>query len=120
MAYDRDNVFARILRGEIACDKVYEDSHVLAFRDIHPQAPTHVLVVPKGEYVSLDDFSAKASPEELAALMRALGQIASQEGVAVSGYRVLANSGADSRQDVQHLHFHILGGRNLGNILPRR
>ena len=119
MAYDRDNVFARILRGEIPCDKVYEDAHVLAFRDIHPQAPTHVLVVPKGEYVSLDDFSGTASPEEQAALLRALGQIARQEGVAASGYRVLANSAGDANQDVPHLHFHILGGRNLGAILPR-
>ena len=120
MTYDRNNIFARILGGEIPCDKVYEDEHVLAFRDIHPQAPTHVLVIPKGEYVSLDDFSEKATPEELTALMRALGQVARQEGVAVSGYRVLANSGADARQDVQHLHFHIIGGRNLGAILPRR
>jgi histidine triad (HIT) family protein len=120
MAYDRSNVFARILRGEIPCDKVYEDEHVLGFRDIHPQAPTHILVIPKGEYISLDDFTAAASPEAQGALMRALGQIARQEGVAVGGYRVLVNNGADSNQDVQHLHFHILGGRNLGPILLHR
>lgn len=120
MAYDRDNVFARILRGEIPCDKVYEDAHVLAFRDIRPQAPTHVLVIPKGEYVSLDDFSAKASEAEQAALLRALGQIARTAGVADSGYRVLANSGAAAHQEVPHLHFHLFGGRDLGGMLPRR
>jgi histidine triad (HIT) family protein len=119
MAYDRDNIFARILRGEIPCDKVYEDGHVLAFRDINPQAPTHVLVIPKGEYVSLDDFSANASEAEQAALIRALGQIARSEGVATSGYRVLANSGAAAHQEVAHLHFHLFGGRDLGGMLAR-
>src|ERR1700739_370399 len=98
MTYDRNNIFARILRGEIPCDKVYEDAHVLAFRDIRPQAPLHVLVIPKGEYVSLDDFSAHASEAEQAALLRALGQIARTEGVAEGGYRVLANSGAAAHQ----------------------
>ena len=120
MSYDRDNVFARILRGETPCDKVYEDAHVLAFRDIRPQAPTHVLVIPKGEYVSLDDFSAKASEAEQAALLRALGHIARAAGVAASGYRVLANSGAAAHQEVPHLHFHLFGGRDLGGMLPRR
>ena len=120
MAYDRDNIFARILRGEIPCDKVYEDAHTLAFRDIHPQAPVHVLVIPKGEYVSLDDFTATASAEEQAALMQALGPVARREGVADSGYRVIANSGPASHQDVQHLHFHVLGGRNLGAMLLHR
>ena len=120
MAYDRNNVFARILRGEIPCNKVYEDDHVLAFRDIRPQAPTHVLVIPKGEYVSLDDFSEKASAAEMAALVRALGQIARSEGVADSGYRILANTGADARQEVPHFHVHIFAGRDLGAMLPRR
>jgi histidine triad (HIT) family protein len=120
MAYDRDNVFARILRGEIPCDKVYEDAHVLAFRDIRPQAPTHILVIPKGEYVSLDDFSANASEPEQAALIRALGHIARSEGVTQAGYRVLANSGAAAHQEVAHLHFHLFGGRDLGGMLPRR
>ena len=91
MAYDRNNVFARILRGEVPCRKVYEDEHVLAFDDISARAPTHVLVIPKGEYVSLDDFSEKASAAEMAALIRALGHIARSRGVAESGYRILAN-----------------------------
>jgi diadenosine tetraphosphate (Ap4A) HIT family hydrolase len=119
MAYDRNNVFARILRGELPCDRVYEDEHVLAFRDIHPQAPVHVLVVPKGEYVSFDDFSAKASPEAMAALVRALGAVARSEGVAESGWRLIANNGPAGRQEVQHLHLHILGGRDVGPMLRR-
>ena len=119
MTYDRNNVFARILRGEIPCNKVYEDEHVLAFRDIRPQAPAHVLVIPKGEYVSLDDFSEKASADEMAALVRALGRVARAEGVAESGYRILANTGAAARQEVPHFHVHIFGGRDLGAMLPR-
>src|ERR1700745_4199129 len=110
MAYDRNNVFARILRGEIPCNKVYEDGHVLAFHDISPQSPTHVLVIPKGEYVSFDDFAEKASAEEIPALMRAVGQIAREEGVAESGYRILANSGAAAHQEVPHFHVHVFGG----------
>jgi histidine triad (HIT) family protein len=120
MAYDRDNVFARILRGELPCTKVYEDEHVLAFRDINARAPTHVLVIPKGEYVSLDDFSAQASDAELAALLRALGHIARQEGVAETGYRILANTGRDGHQEVPHFHVHIVGGRDIGPMLSRR
>jgi diadenosine tetraphosphate (Ap4A) HIT family hydrolase len=120
MAYDRNNVFARILRGEIPYKKVYEDAHVLAFHDISPQTPTHVLVVPKGEYVSLDDFSEKASAEEIAALVRALGQIAREQGVAETGYRVLANTGPAAHQEVPHFHVHLFGGRDLGGMLPRR
>ena len=120
MAYDRNNIFARILRGEIPCDKVYEDAHVLAFRDIRPQAQTHVLVIPKGEYVSFDDFSQKASPEEITALVRAIGQIAREQGVAESGYRILANTGPAAHQEVPHFHVHLFGGRDLGGMLPRR
>jgi histidine triad (HIT) family protein len=119
MAYDSNNIFARILRGEIPCQKVYEDEHVLAFRDIHPQTPVHVLVIPKGEYVSLDDFSEKASPEELAAFLRALGLVARQAGVAESGYRILANHGTDAHQEVPHFHVHIFGGRNLGRMIGK-
>src|ERR1700745_3138479 len=100
MAYDRDNVFARILRGEIPCKKVYEDEHVLAFHDISPQTPTHILVILKGEFVSLDDFSEKASATEMAALRRALGQTAREQGVAEAGYPVLANSGRAAHQEV--------------------
>lgn len=120
MAYDRSNVFARILRGEIPCKKIYEDEHVLAFHDITARAPTHVLVIPKGEYVSLDDFSEKASAEELAALVRALGHIAKERGVAETGYRILANNGRDAHQEVPHFHVHLFGGRDLGGMLPRR
>jgi diadenosine tetraphosphate (Ap4A) HIT family hydrolase len=120
MAYDRDNVFARILRGEIPCSKVYEDEHVLAFRDISPQAPTHILVIPKGEYVTWDEFVERASDREMAAMVRALGRVAAEQGVAESGWRILANNGAHARQDVQHLHVHVLGGRDLGPILAKR
>src|SRR6516165_6001247 len=119
MAYDQSNIFARILRGEIPCNKVYEDEHVLAFHDINPQSPTHVLVIPKGEYVSLDDFSEKASVDEIAALVRALGNIARGQGVAEAGYRILANAGRDGRQEVPHFHMHLFGGRDLGGMLPR-
>jgi len=119
MAYDRNNIFARILRGEIPCNKVYEDPHVLAFHDISPQSPTHVLVIPKGEFVSFDDFSQKASAEEITALMRAVGEIAREEGVADTGYRILANTGPAAHQEVQHFHVHLFGGRDLGGMLPR-
>jgi histidine triad (HIT) family protein len=119
MAYDRNNVFARILRGEIPCTKVYEDPHVLAFRDIAPQAPSHIVVIPKGEYVSADDFGASASEAEIAALMRAVAKIAKAEGLAEGGYRILANTGAAAHQSVAHFHLHILGGRDLGaRLLP--
>jgi histidine triad (HIT) family protein len=120
MAYDRNNIFARILRGEIPCNKVYEDALVLAFHDISPQSPTHVLVIPKGEYVSFDDFSQNASAEEIAALVRAVGRIAREQGVAESGYRILANTGPAAHQEVQHFHVHLFGGRDLGGMLPRR
>lgn len=118
MAYDPDNIFARILRGEIPCKKAFEDDHVLAFHDIEPQAPTHLLVVPKGQYVSMDDFTANASEAEIAALFRAVGDLARQAGVAETGYRIIANGGPHARQDVPHLHIHILGGRDLGRMLP--
>lgn len=120
MPYDRTNIFARILRGEIPCSKVYEDEHVLAFRDINPQAPTHILAIPKGEYVSLDDFSEKASAAEIAALVRALGRIARAEGAAEAGYRILSNTGAAAHQEVPHFHVHLFAGRDLGGMLPRR
>lgn len=119
MSYDTNNVFAKILRGEIPCKKVYEDQHVLAFQDIRPQAPVHVLVIPKGAYVSLDDFHEKASDAEIAAFTRAVGKVARMSGVAESGYRIIANSGVNGHQEVPHLHFHVLGGRPLGRMLPR-
>ncbi len=118
MAYDPNNIFARILRGEIPCSKVLENEHVLAFRDIRPQTPTHVLVIPKGAYVSADDFGANASDAEIAALMRAVSQVARAEGVAETGYRILANHGVDANQEVPHFHIHIFGGRRLGAMVP--
>ncbi len=117
MAYDDDNVFAKILRGELPCNKAYEDDHALAFHDINPQAPVHVLVIPKGGWVSMDDFSANASAEQQAGLMRAIGNTARALGLAAPGYRVLTNCGRDSHQEVMHLHFHIFAGRPLGPML---
>ena len=119
MAYDPNNIFARILRGEIPCKKVFENEHVLAFHDINPQAPLHVLVIPKGAYVSMDDFSTKASSEEIAAFVHAIGEIARQQGVVESGYRILANHGRDAHQEVPHLHVHIFGKRPLGRMLAK-
>ena len=117
MAYDDSNVFAKILRGEIPCDKVYEDDHALAFRDINPLAPVHVLVIPKGRYVSMRDFAAEASPEAQAGFLRAIGKTAAALGLDEGGYRILANHGANAHQDVPHFHVHIFGGRRLGPML---
>jgi diadenosine tetraphosphate (Ap4A) HIT family hydrolase len=117
MAYDETNIFAKILRGEIPCDKVYEDAHVLAFHDINPQTPTHVLVVPKGAYESFDDFSRQASAEEITAFVRATGQIARDLGAVESGYRVLANTGHDALQEVPHFHLHLFAGKPLGRMI---
>jgi len=119
MAYDRGNVFARILRGEVPCERVYEDEHALAFRDINPLAPVHVLVIPKGEYASMDDFSRDAPPEAIAGFFRAVGETARRLGVAESGYRFLANTGADGNQEVMHFHVHIFGGAPLGRMLKK-
>jgi histidine triad (HIT) family protein len=120
MAYDDGNIFARILRGEIPCEKVYEDAHALAFKDINPQAPVHVLVIPKGAYVSFADFSAGASDEAIAGFFKAVGKVASDLGVDAPGYRLLANHGPDSHQEVPHFHVHILAGRPLGPMLATR
>jgi diadenosine tetraphosphate (Ap4A) HIT family hydrolase len=119
MAYDRNNVFARIVRGELPCTKVHEDEHVLAFRDIAPQAPSHVVLIPKGEYIAADDFAAKASDAELAAFMRAIGTIVAVEGLAESGFRLIANTGKNGHQEVPHFHMHIVGGHDLGPMLRR-
>ena len=116
--YDDSNIFARILRGEIPCKKVYEDEWALAFHDINPQAPNHVLVLPKGKYCSLADFSASAGEAEVAGFVRAVGKVAQLLGLEAPGYRVLFNMGADSGQEVPHLHAHIFGGRKLGRMLP--
>ena len=117
MAYDRNNVFARVLRGEIPCKKVYESEHALAFHDIRPQTPVHVLVIPKGEYVSLDDFSAKASDAEIAGLVRAAAEVARRLGAVAPGYRILANNGPDARQEVPHFHVHVFAGKDLGRMI---
>ncbi|MGE5504299.1 MAG: histidine triad nucleotide-binding protein [Actinomycetota bacterium] len=119
MAYDPNNVFARILRGEIPCKKVYEDDHTLAFHDINPQAPVHVLVIPKAAYVSMEDFSANASDAEIAALFRAVSKVAEMTGVTEQGWRMLANIGANGGQEVPHLHIHVCGGRRLGRMIAK-
>ena len=117
--YDDDNIFARILRGELPCAKVYEDEHVLAFNDIRPLAATHILVIPKGRFVSWDDFSDRASDEEIGAFVRAVGRIARASELVESGYRLLANVGVNGGQEVPHLHVHIFGGQPLGPMLAR-
>ena len=117
--YDESNVFARILRGEIPAKTVYEDAHALAFHDISPQAPMHILVIPKGAYVSWDDFSARASEAEIAGFVRAVGHVAREQGLVAPGYRLLANVGQNGGQEVPHLHVHIFGGRGLGPMLAR-
>jgi histidine triad (HIT) family protein len=117
LPYDDANIFARILRGEIPAKTVYEDDHALAFLDIAPQAPTHILVIPKGRYVSWDDFSAKGSDAEIAGFVRAVGIVARDHGLVAPGYRLLANIGAHGHQEVPHLHVHLFGGRPLGPML---
>ena len=117
--YDPDNVFARILRDEIPSRKVFEDEHALAFHDVNPAAPVHILVIPKGAYVSWDDFSANASAEEIAGFVRAVGHVARSEGLVAPGYRLLANLGGHAGQEVPHLHVHLFGGRPLGPMLAR-
>lgn len=117
MTYDSGNIFARIIRGDIPCEPVYQDDQVLAFHDISKAAPVHVLVVPKGEYVSLDDFAAKAGGDEVSYFFRKVRDIANDLGLAESGYRVICNHGADASQTVPHFHVHILGGRKLGGLL---
>ena len=117
--YDDQNVFAKILRGEIPSKAVYEDDVAYAFHDINPQAPDHILVIPKGAYVSWDDFSARASDAEITGFIRAVGQVARDGGLVKPGYRLLANSGINAHQEVPHLHVHIFGGRPLGPMLAR-
>lgn len=117
LPYDSGNIFARILRGEIPSNKVYEDEFALAFHDIAPQAPVHILVIPKGAWVSWDDFSARASDAEIAGFSRAVGQVARDAGLVETGYRVLYNVGIDGGQEIPHLHAHIFGGRRLGRMV---
>ncbi|TMM52767.1 HIT domain-containing protein [Sulfitobacter sabulilitoris] len=121
-AYDDQNIFAKILRGEIPNDTVLETEHTLAFRDIQPQAPVHVLVIPKGSYVSYDHFASHASDDEIVDYNRAIAQVCAQEGVALDageGFRMISNAGANGVQEVPHLHVHVLGGRPLGRMLAR-
>ncbi|ANY20190.1 HIT-like protein [Tsuneonella dongtanensis] len=115
--YDDANIFARILRGELPSNKVYEDDWAFAFHDIAPQAPVHILVIPRGAYVSWDDFSAQASDPEIAGLARAIGHVAREAGLVETGYRVLYNVGTHGGQEVPHLHAHIFGGRPLGRMI---
>ena len=117
--YDPDNIFARILRGEIPAKTVYEDEHAFAFHDINPAAPVHVLVIPRGAYVSWDDFSARASDAEIAGFVRAVGHVARENDLVAPGYRLLANVGGHAGQEVPHLHVHLFGGRPLGPMLAR-
>lgn len=119
LPYDDTNIFARILRGEIPCRKVYEDAYALAFHDIAPAAKVHILVIPKGCYVSWDDFSARADDAEIAGFVRAVGQVARDNGLVAPGYRLLANVGGHGGQEVPHLHVHLFGGEPLGPMLAR-
>lgn len=119
MPYDSDNVFAKILRGELPANTVYEDEWAVAFHDINPQAPVHVLVIPRGSYVNLIDFSTNATEAEITGFFRAVGKVANALGLDDDGYRVLANSGPNAHQEVDHLHVHIFGGKRLGPMLVR-
>ena len=118
--YDPGNIFAKILRGEIPCREVYRDDWALAFHDINPQAPTHVLVIPKAPFVSWDDFSARATDEQIAAFVRGVGEVARMLGLVQPGYRLLANIGINGHQEVPHLHVHLFGGKSLGPMLASR
>ena len=124
MSYDTNNIFAKILRKEIPCDKIYENDYVLAFKDINPQAKIHVLVIPKGAYVNMDDFSQNAKNDEIVALTRALGAVTKIVGLSSysegKGYRYIGNNGPDGGQEVPHLHFHILGGEPLGRMVSKK
>ena len=121
MNYDKNNIFAKILRGEIPCKKIYEDEFVLAFYDVNPQKKIHALVIPKGEYVNLVEFSSKASEKEIAGLIRGIGIVAKKIGVSNEvkggGYRSLVNVGENGGQEVPHLHFHIFGGEKVGKMV---
>ena len=120
MQYDNNNIFAKILRGEIPCDKVYEDNHVLSFYDVKPQKKIHVLVIPKGKYINLDDFNENASDEEIIALSKAISLVAKKLSISVNngeGYRSLVNIGPNAGQEVPHLHYHLFGGEKIGKML---
>ena len=111
--YDENNVFAKMLKGDIPVNKIYEDDYAIAFADIHPKAPTHLLVIPKGAYTDFSDFTAKATPEEIAGFFKAVGNVAKEKGLVENGYRLVMNTGRDGGQEVPHLHVHILAGKKL-------
>lgn len=117
MSYDSNNAFAKILRGEISCKKIYEDQYALAFPDIKPQAPVHILIIPKGPYATYIDFITSASDAEIIGFQRALGNVINSANVVATGYRLITNAGLAAHQEVQHFHVHILGGRDLGPLL---
>ena len=120
MNYDNNNIFAKILRGEIPCKKIYEDEFVLSFHDINPQKKVHALVIPKGKYIDLDDFSSNAKPEEMAGLLKGINIVAKMLGISVDtgeGYRALTNISEDGGQEVPHLHFHLFGGEKIGKMV---
>ena len=120
MVYDNQNIFAKILRGEIPCNKIYEDDFVLSFYDINPQKKIHALVIPKGKYTDLDDFSLNASPEEMAGLLKGVNKVATKLGISTNvgqGYRALTNISSDGGQEVPHLHFHLFGGEKVGKMV---
>ena len=117
MTYDKQNVFAKILRGEIPCTKIFEDKHCLCFADVNPQAPVHVLVIPKGAYVDWNDFAETASAEEITAFTLAIRRVAKKTGIIESGYRVISNIGQHGHQEVPHLHMHVLGGGPIGPLV---
>lgn len=119
LPYDDQNIFARILRGEIPSARVYEDEWAIAFEDINPQAKVHTLVIPRGRYVSWDDFSARASDAEIAGFVRAVGEVARRKGLVETGYRLLANVGRHGGQEVPHLHVHLFGGEPLGRMIAK-
>jgi diadenosine tetraphosphate (Ap4A) HIT family hydrolase len=118
--YDQANIFAKILRGEIPCKKIYENEFALAFHDIRPQAPVHALVIPKGEFVSSADFGANAPAELIVGFHRAVAHVAKEMSLEETGYRLISNMGWDSHQEVPHYHIHILGGQKLGMMLATR
>ena len=119
MPYDHQNVFAKILRGEIPCDKIHENDFCLCFSDVNPQAPVHVLVIPKGSYTDWSDFASNASSDEITAFTQAIYQVAEKTGILATGYRVISNIGIHGHQEVPHLHMHVLGGKPMGRLVSR-
>ena len=120
MKYDDNNIFAKILRGEISCKKIYEDDFVLSFYDVNPQKKIHALVIPKGKYINLDDFSSNSTPEEMVGLLKGINAVARKLGISVDvgkGYRTLTNISEDGGQEVPHLHFHLFGGEKVGKMV---